>query len=42
LGVIYENNRSTYQDLRPTVARDPIALQPLTGRDYSEIMEEFF
>ena len=37
-----KGKRPTYEDLRPTSAREPIALQSLSGIDYSEIMEAFF
>jgi hypothetical protein len=42
LGVIFEGNRPTYEDLRPTNSREPIALQSLQGIDYAAVMEEFF
>ena len=42
LGVIFEGNRPTYEDLRPTNSREPIALQTLQGIDYAAVMEEFF
>ena len=42
LGVIYTGTRPSYEELRPANSRTPIALQPLTGIDYSEVMEEFF
>jgi 2-oxoglutarate/2-oxoacid ferredoxin oxidoreductase subunit beta len=42
LGVIYQEDRPSYGDLRPTNSREPIALQTLQGIDYSEVMQEFF
>jgi 2-oxoglutarate/2-oxoacid ferredoxin oxidoreductase subunit beta len=42
LGVIFQGNRSSYEDLRPTNSREPIALQTLQGIDYAAVMEEFF
>jgi hypothetical protein len=42
LGVIFQGNRPTYDELRPTNSRQPIALQTLQGIDYAAVMEEFF
>ena len=42
LGVIYQVERPTYEDLRPGRNGLPVVEQPITGIDYSGLLQEFF
>ncbi|MBI4639304.1 MAG: 2-oxoacid:ferredoxin oxidoreductase subunit beta [Candidatus Tectomicrobia bacterium] len=41
LGVIYQREKPTYEELRPGSSRVPIVHEPLYGIDYSKILQEF-